>query len=331
MSVWAERGAHVFGAAERLAETDVSGSRFGIWSNAWTLAQQNPWFGVGWGNFNFAWSLTPFPHRPPAFFDHTHNLVLQLVVEMGVPLGLLAVGLLLWALWQAFDRAFAQEGPLGVHLRAAFVMVLLVAIHSMLEYPLWYAYFLLPTAWLWGCCLGAPGNEPIPQQEATSTPAGGQWWNKVMGVAGLLMVAGSIWGWSQYMTVSAIFEPATDSKPLAERIAKGQHTILFAHHADYAAVTIADNPADEWPAFRRATHYLLDTRLMIAWSKAFAARGDLDRARHIAQRLREFNNPNSAEFFAPCDHPKPGDGPKPYQCEPPSRYMDWRDFKDIKY
>ena len=30
------------------------------------------------------------------------------------------------------------------------MMVLLVGLHSLLEYPLWYAYFLLPAAWaLW--------------------------------------------------------------------------------------------------------------------------------------------------------------------------------------
>ena len=34
--------------------------------------------------------------------------------------------------------------------RAAFVIVFLVAVHSMLEYPLWYSYFLLPTAFAFG-------------------------------------------------------------------------------------------------------------------------------------------------------------------------------------
>ena len=33
-------------------------------------------------------------------------------------------------------------------------MVLMMALHSQLEYPLWYAYFLLPTAFALGLCLG---------------------------------------------------------------------------------------------------------------------------------------------------------------------------------
>jgi len=58
------------------------------------------------------------------------------------------------ALWQAWRRSSADEGETGAGLRAAFVMVLLMAVHSQLEYPLWYAHFLLPTAMMWGLCLG---------------------------------------------------------------------------------------------------------------------------------------------------------------------------------
>ena len=41
-----------------------------------------------------------------------------------------------------------------VVLRSAFVLSLLVGVHSLLEYPLWYAYFLLPTVFALGLCLG---------------------------------------------------------------------------------------------------------------------------------------------------------------------------------
>ena len=62
----------------------MSGSRFGIWANTLALIRMHPWTGVGLGEFNLAWSLTPFPGRPIAFFDHTHNLVLQFAVELGL-------------------------------------------------------------------------------------------------------------------------------------------------------------------------------------------------------------------------------------------------------
>jgi O-antigen ligase len=305
------------GAAARVGESDLSSGRFSIWRDTLALIAQHPWLGVGFGEFNFAWTLTPFPQRHPQFFDHTHNLPLQLAVELGLPLALLILGLLLWALWQAFDRTRRVEGPEGPALRACFVMVLLMALHSQLEYPLWYAYFLLPTAFAWGLCLGAGS----PEGAATAAPSSGRW-VQLAGIAMLIGAAAMLW---DYRRVVVIFAPGEDAAPLAERIAEGQRSWFFAHHADYALVTTADAPVTQPGAFDRATHYLLDTRLMIAWAQALAAQGDIDRARHLAARLREFRNPGAAPFFAPCDDPRVVE--KPFQCQPPERAYDWRDFR----
>ena len=156
MARWAALSSHSFGGAARLAESDISGSRFGIWANTLALIEQQPWAGVGWGEFNFAWSLTPFPGRPTAFFDHTHNLPLQLAVELGLPLAAMVLALLSWGLWRAARTAWATPGGVGAAQRCALVMVLMIGLHSLLEYPLWYAYFLLPAAWAWGFALAGP-------------------------------------------------------------------------------------------------------------------------------------------------------------------------------
>lgn len=324
MTVWATDTHHTFGAAARLGESDISGSRYGIWSNTWALIRQYPWTGVGFGEFNFAWTLTPFPGRPVAFFDHTHNVVLELLVELGVPLGLLVVGLLGLALWQAFRRAFAVDGDVGIGARAAFVMVLLMAVHSQLEYPLWYAYFLLPTAWAWGYCLGVGPAlaSDAPTREPSSMLRG------FFLAAGALMIAGAAWAWHEYFVVAEVFEPSEkDTRSLQERIDAGRKTVFFAHHADYAAATVADHPSSAWESFRVAPHYLLDTRLMIAWATALEERGDRDRASYIAARLREFRKDDAAEFFAPCAQ-QPLPSPPPFQCVEPSRPVDWHEFRD---
>ncbi len=308
-------GLHL-GAAARVSESDLSTGRFAIWRDTLALIAQHPWLGVGFGEFNFAWTLTPFPLAHPQFFDHTHNLPLQLAVELGLPLALLILCLLLWALWQAFDRTRRVDGPEGTALRSCFVMVLLMAVHSQLEYPLWYAYFLLPTAFAWGLCLGAGAPEA-----AAASPSSGRW-VRLAGIALLIGAAAMLW---DYRRVVVIFAPGGSAAPLAERIADGQRSWFFAHHADYALATTADAPVTQPGAFDRATHYLLDTRLMIAWAQALAARGDVDRARHLAARLREFRNPASVPFFEPCDDPPAVD--KPFQCESPERAYDWRDFR----
>jgi O-antigen ligase len=317
--------AEALGAATRIGETDVSGSRFGIWRNTLALIGQQPWTGVGFGEFNFAWTLTPFPGRPVAFFDHTHNLALQFAVELGVPLALLLLALLGLALWQAGRRSLRTGGVEGAAQRAGFVMVLLMALHSQLEYPLWYAYFLLPTAWVWGVCLGAQATDNTADAVAQAAPAPfSPLWARL---PGLVLALGALYSLTDYARVVAIFAPGPGAGPLEERIAAGQRSVFFAHHADYAAATTAPSPADALPAFDRATHFLLDTRLTQAWAEGLADAGDLDRARHVAQRLREFHYPQTKPFFDECEAPALiASGLKPFQCEAPEKALGWQDF-----
>ena len=317
---WASlHSTQAIGAAARIGEGAVSAGRFAVWSDTVALIQSHPWLGVGFGEFNFAWSLTPLPRQSVEFFDHTHNLPLQLAVELGVPLTALVLGLLAFALWQAWRRTLEVSDKTGAALRAAFVMVLLMALHSQLEYPLWYAHFLLPTALVWGLCLGASDPDaPLAIGGAAAAPR----WPLVFGLAMVIAAAGLL---ADYRRVVLIFSPPAAAQPLEERIAAGQGSWFFAHHADYAAATTADRPADALAAFKRAPHHLLDTRLMMAWAQALAQSGDVDRARHLAARLREFRNPNSDEFFAPCA--SAALEPRPFQCEPPARLYDWRDFR----
>ena len=41
----------------------ISSSRFGIWSNTVAMIARQPWVGVGFGEFNVAWTLTAFADR----------------------------------------------------------------------------------------------------------------------------------------------------------------------------------------------------------------------------------------------------------------------------
>lgn len=315
LSAWAASSRHAFGGETRLAEADLSGSRFGIWANTLALIRQQPWAGVGFGEFNLAWTLTPFPGRPVAFFDHTHNLPLQLAVELGLPLAVLVLALLAAALWRVWQFGRDADAAAAVGVRSAALMLMLIALHSQLEYPLWYAYFLLPTAWLVGYGLGRPAGPAPAAKPSSALFAGGV----LLAAAGVLTVA-------DYLSVVRIFAPTRDAVPLAQRIAAGQRSWLFAHHAGYAAATTYDDIAASDAAFRQAPHYLMDTRLMIAWAEALARAGERDKARHLAQRLREFRNPQADEFFAVCDAAPVVGEPVPFQCQAPQTPPDWRGY-----
>ena len=323
MTQWAAGTQASFGGAARLAETDISGSRFGIWKNTLDLIWTHPWSGLGFGEFNLAWTLTPFPGRPTAFFDHTHNLPLQLAVELGLPLATVVLALLVWALWRAARMAWQLSGEAGHAQRCAVMMVVMIGVHSLLEYPLWYAYFLLPTAWMFGFALrGGPAAPDKPVRTS-----GVERVSPVFVALGTVLTAGAIFSVWDYSRVAVIFTANPGDPPLEVRVARGQQSVLFAHHADYAAVTSGIAQAEPARAFDRVSHYLLDTRLMTAWAKSLAERGELDAARHIAARLREFNKVDAEELFEPCPTaavaPAPG---LPFQCELPTRTLTWQEF-----
>ena len=327
MSGWAHATGHTFGGEVRLAETDVSASRWGIWSNTLALIRAQPWTGVGFGEFNFAWTLTPFPGRPVAFFDHTHNLPLQLWVELGVPLGTLVLGLLVWALVLAGARAWRVDGNEGTGSRAAFMMVLMIGVHSLFEYPLWYAYFLLPAAWAWGHALRLPNAtaQVRPRKLPVASRIDSQ---HLLRAAGALMIVVSLYAVYDYWKVVVIYAPVDDAGPLPERIDRGQTSFFFSHHADYAAATTATPASSAMAAFNTTTHSLLDTRLMQAWANALNESGHRDKASYLAARLREFRNPAASEFFADCqDAAKMAQSPPPFQCVDPPPGLGWRDFR----
>jgi O-antigen ligase len=342
MTEWANVSHHIFGGQTRFGGSgDISSSRFGIWSNTLSLIKMHPWFGVGFGEFNFAWTLTPFPGRPGAFFDHTHDIVLNFVVELGLPLALLVTALLLFALWKALGNAIAdgREGADGASppvpfQRAALVIVVMVGVHSMLEYPLWYAYFLLPAAFAFGLCLERPDPAEI---ERAAMPEANV--TRPFVLASMLLILCGTLAVYDYMRVVVIFAPRANAAPLDKRIADGRRSVLFSHHADYAAATVAEHPGQVIKAFDGATHYLLDARLMMAWAKALDERGETDKARYVAQRLQEFHNEQAAAFFAPCASkatswaapaaavPASAAASVPFQCLAPTRQLGFEDFR----
>ncbi|HEY3636226.1 MAG TPA: Wzy polymerase domain-containing protein, partial [Caldimonas sp.] len=252
------------------------------------------------------------------------------------------LALMIYALWQALRNAVADgRAPATVYpaQRAAFVIVFLVAVHSMLEYPLWYSYFLLPTAFAFGLCLERPAQGEGAVLAARDDR--GSVTRPYVLAAMFLILAGTLAVYD-YMRVVVIFAPPANAGSLEQRIAAGRTSVLFGHHADYAAATIAEHPGEVMEAFKRAPHYLLDTRLMTAWARALAERGETDKARWIADRLREFRNEADEELFAPCSSPSasraratapvasgPGSAASapPFQCRPAERTYRFEDFR----
>ena len=309
---------HAFGAQSRVSEEGAgSPSRIAIVKNAVGLLQRYPLTGSGWGDFNFAWTMTPFPDRPVAFFDHTHNLELQLLVEMGLPLGLVTLALLAWGLWVGLKRSIKGDAAT----RCAGMLVAMIGLHSQFEYPLWYAYFLLPAGLAYGLCMVEVAKEPGKKAEAGQR-------RPALAVLGLLTVALVPLVVLDYLRIVHIYAPPASAASLDDRIAAGQRSPLFALQADYAEATVQPPGAVALEASRRTGHHLIDTRLLMSWAKSLNAVGETDKARYLVQRLREFRNAASEDWLAECDEVAALDATaKPFQCEAPQREYSFRELR----
>ncbi|WP_343633754.1 Wzy polymerase domain-containing protein [Roseateles sp.] len=315
LDLYAASGQHAFRAQSRLSgEGAGSPSRIAILKNAVALLVQNPLTGSGWGDFNLAWTMTPFPDRPVAFFDHTHNLEMQLLVEMGLPLGLLTLGLLAWGLTNFLWHA-VRGGPAS-HCIGMFVVM--IGLHSQFEYPLWYAYFLLPAALAYGLSLaGAPTPAVAPRRRLELT---------VVGLAATLLVPLVV---VDYLRIVHIYAPPAGAAPLDQRIAQGQRSPLFALQADYAEATVSSPGPVALAAAQRTGHHLIDSRLMMAWAKSLNAVGETDKARYLVQRMKEFHKPDVDEWLEECEVlAEVGAAVTPFQCEPPTREYSFREMRE---
>ncbi len=127
-------------AAQRLFETSPGlSARLQLWREAWGMFTQYPLLGAGWGQFlwhHFEYQALESGAAPLGPFNHAHNIVLHLLAETGVAGALLIAGGALWWLWGLRRATLTLEhwwllALLGV-----------IGVHSMLELPLWSAYFL---------------------------------------------------------------------------------------------------------------------------------------------------------------------------------------------
>lgn len=311
--------------------SDISSSRFAIWSNTLALIRMHPWTGVGYGEFNLAWTLTPFPHRPVEFFDHTHNIVLQFVVELGLPLGLLLTALLLCGFAGLVRRAREEDGALGpAASSAALYIVALAGVHSLLEYPLWYTYFLYPAAFCWG--FGLMRREPASATGAAGAPtAWAAWGMEAVNTGFVLMALSGLWAIYQYDLARRVYYvDGPHDAPLEVRVARAERSPLFDYQGAYAQATTSDDPQVVLHAVRGPLHNLIDARLMAAYARALGQTGQIDKAWYVADRLREFHHPLGDDFFNECQDYGPGDPDTPFQClpRPPARRtFSFEDFR----
>lgn len=106
---------------------------------------ERPWLGYGWTDLSAV--HLALADRVPGIgvvFGHSHNLLLDLLVWCGVPLGAVLIAFLLRWFWLRLRAVRAPQDA------ALFMVLCVVGIHAMVEFPLHYAHFLLPVGVVMG-------------------------------------------------------------------------------------------------------------------------------------------------------------------------------------
>ncbi len=131
------------GAWARLRAGDAAcASRLTLWGNVLDLIALKPWSGWGWGELDYAHFITLYPgNRFCDILDNAHNLPLHLAVELGLPAALALCGGALWFIWRG--QPWCERQPTR---QMAWVVLAVIGLHSLLEYPLWYGPFQMAAA-----------------------------------------------------------------------------------------------------------------------------------------------------------------------------------------
>jgi O-antigen ligase len=126
----------LIGSGRSIAFTHSNG-RWLMWQQVMQGIVESPWVGYGWNQTPTAHAAGAVEHPGSLTYTNAHNLVLDLLAWTGLPLGILLTGAGSYWLFSRCRSAHRLEGIFALS------CLLPLVVHSMLEYPFAYAYFLV--------------------------------------------------------------------------------------------------------------------------------------------------------------------------------------------
>lgn len=234
--------------AERVSQVGLDG-RFRIWSNALQLIAARPWAGWGWSETAYGHYITLFDYRYDGMLGNVHNLPLQMAVEFGLPATALLIIVVIQAVcsarpWRLGSVDFNKLGQNATGSAqdqrfAWFILIFIVGVHSMLEYPLWHGGFLYLAGLFLGYLypVGTEGRV-ISNYMRWSTHAA-----KFVAVSLLVLALAA---WQQYARLLPIYKtPFTNDRAVqrtavAAALSTADDAWLFREQLDFAKLGLLD-------------------------------------------------------------------------------------------
>ncbi len=211
----------------RIAAAPGCGSRTILWSNVAHLVMQKPWLGWGWGELDYAHYATLY--TGPRFcdiLDNAHLLPLHMAVELGLPAAVLAT--LALAGLVAASAPWRESQP---YRQMAWLVLAVILLHSLVEYPLWYGPFCLAVA-------ASVAVLCLPLH-AAPRPTRGFAGGIGSGIAGGALLGATLFAAWDYWRVSQVYLPQQARSPdyRVDPLSNARGSWLFRDQVQFAELT----------------------------------------------------------------------------------------------
>jgi len=253
------------------------GGRIVLWSNVLEMVAQHPWRGWGLGEADFANFVTDYRgERFCDLLDNAHNLPLHLALEFGVPFAIAFCAYATFWMLKCFKRGLVTNER-----RIAFGVLCVIAIHSMLEYPLWYGPFQISL----GLALG------LMPAEGTSSPI-----KKSKNLRALVFLTAALFlsclcvAWDFNRVTQIYKEPKLrDAEYRNNPMQSANQTWLFKNQIDFARLmtqTITkENAQENYDLAIRVLHYSPEPRVAQRAIESLLALGRVQDAERLSRRM----------------------------------------------
>lgn len=253
------------------------GGRRVLWSNVLALIAQHPWLGWGWGETDYAHFMTAYSSmRFCDMLDNAHDFPLHLALEFGVPFALAVMAII--GVWILRRTPWREQHPWRM---MAWCLVVVLGLHSLLEYPLWYGPFQMTLGLAIGL-LWAQHNAPTVQARQEGP----------MLVAAVLFI-GCLYAAWDFNRVGQIYRQAAsrDAAYKDNPLHHAKQSWLFKNQADFAELTTQtvneDNAASVYLQAQRLMHYSPEARVVQRAIDSGQLLGHETQTQLLAQRLED--------------------------------------------
>jgi O-antigen ligase len=251
-----------------------------IYQQMWDAVWLHPWAGYGWNQVSVAQIAVAADHPRSRLIEHSHNILLDLMLWNGVPLALLIIAASAWWLYGIGRRVRSVGGAFG------WLAALLLLAHSMVEFPLEFLYFLVPFAMALGIASQDAGDRP-----ALVLHRGAGWVGVTVFAALTTMAAIDYWHVEEaYRTMR--FTVARCGRPMSTEAPpelRTEFTQLAAFHRFSLTIPRSGMSPDELEWMRRVAHRYGYAPSLYRYALAQGLNGDVAGARLTMIQLRQLH------------------------------------------